>query len=75
MLLGEIVEDVPWCSCVVWGLLTSQFFFSSGHQATFPNIRWQAAYTGFQGDFNDYSIPVTLITLNTFAAQVKFLLD
>ena len=61
---------MPWCSIVLWGLLGSHFFFSTGHQATVTTIRWEAAYTGFHGDFEVYLIPAILITLNTFAGPI-----
>lgn len=37
-----------------------------------PSIRWEAAFTGFVGDFNNHILPAILILLNTFASQVIF---
>ena len=60
----------PWSTVVLWGLISSNFFFSTGHQATVPNIRWDAAFVGFHGDHDYYAFPALLITLNTFASHI-----
>ena len=54
----------------MWGLISSNFFYATGHQATIPNIRWEAAFVGFHGDHNYYAFPALLITFNTFAAHI-----
>eukprot|EP00058_Branchiostoma_floridae_P010411 XP_002595899.1 hypothetical protein BRAFLDRAFT_235494 [Branchiostoma floridae] len=64
--------DVPWPVVVGWGLMTSQFFFYTGHQAAIPTIRFESAFTGFYGDFDNNLVPAVLIGLNTFASQVLF---
>ncbi|KAL8611892.1 hypothetical protein ACOMHN_033637 [Nucella lapillus] len=61
---------VPWLAVATHGLLSSAFFFATGHQATIPNIRFEVAFTGFHGDFSSHAIPALLITLNTYAAPV-----
>ncbi|KAK3601443.1 hypothetical protein CHS0354_033569 [Potamilus streckersoni] len=53
-------------------LMTSVFFYGTGHQATIPSIRWEAAFVGFHGDFTNNIVPAILILFNTFAAQVLF---
>jgi phosphatidylinositol glycan class O len=63
---------VPWLAVVMHGLLSSVFFFATGHQATIPTIRFESAFTGFHGDFNNNMLPALLITLNTFAAPIFF---
>ena len=67
-----ILEDIgiPWSTVVMWGLISSNFFFTTGHQATVPNIRWDAAFVGFYGHHNYYAFPALLITLNTFASHM-----
>ena len=67
-------EPVPWLITVMYGVLTSVFFYVTGHQATIPTIRFDSAFTGFHGDFNYHFIPASLITLNTFAGPVFFTL-
>ncbi|XP_013403091.1 GPI ethanolamine phosphate transferase 3 [Lingula anatina] len=62
--------DVPWSVIVLWGLMSSQYFFATGHQATVPTIKWEAAFTGFHGDFESHILPGLLIHLNTFASEV-----
>ena len=70
-ILFLIAEDCgsPWSSVVLWGLVTSSFFYLTGHQATVPNIRWDAGFVGFHGDHQYYAFPAFLITMNTFAAH------
>jgi len=67
---GVKTEDAPWCCVILWCMLSSIFFFASGHQHTLTHIRWESAYVGFHGDHATYIIPATLVILNTFAAQV-----
>lgn len=47
----------PWHAVIVWGLLSSQYFFSTGHQATIPAIRFEAAFVGLPGDMNNNILP------------------
>ncbi|KAK7116395.1 GPI ethanolamine phosphate transferase 3-like [Littorina saxatilis] len=63
---------VPWIPIITHGLLSSTFFYATGHHATIPAIRFEAAFTGFHGDFSTNIIPALLITLNTFAAPIFF---
>lgn len=65
-------RPVPWMSLVSWCLLMSHFFYATGHQASIPSIRFEAAFTGFQDDFESKIVPGILIYLNTFASQVLF---
>ncbi|CAH1253896.1 PIGO [Branchiostoma lanceolatum] len=67
-----VLSQVPWPVVVGWGLMTSQYFFYTGHQAAIPTIRFESAFTGFYGDFDNNLIPAMLIGLNTFASQVLF---
>lgn len=63
---------MPWIAVVTHGLLSSTFFYATGHHATIPSIRFESAFTGFHGDFSNNFIPALLITLNTFAAPIFF---
>ncbi|OWF39015.1 GPI ethanolamine phosphate transferase 3-like [Mizuhopecten yessoensis] len=55
---------------VLHSVLSSLYFYTTGHQATVPAIRFEAAFVGFHGDFQNYALPAMLIHLNTFAAHV-----
>ncbi|XP_054748471.2 GPI ethanolamine phosphate transferase 3-like [Lytechinus pictus] len=65
---------VPWYVIGVWSLIASQYFFATGHQATFTAIKFESAYVGFNSDFPRYLyfIPATLVSLNTFGSQIFF---
>ncbi|XP_057663664.1 GPI ethanolamine phosphate transferase 3 [Diorhabda carinulata] len=62
--------DVPNISIAVWIILSQYFFYASGHQPSFPNISWEAAFIGTSGIFSNNFIPGTLIILNTFCSYV-----
>lgn len=66
------VPAVSLSNIVIWSMFGAAYFFATGHQATVPTIRWDAAYVGFVGDFPKwmYFIPGLLITLNTFASSI-----
>ena len=51
-------------------LLSTHFFYATGHHATIPSIRFEAAYVGFHGNWNVQIIPAFLIFLNTYSAEV-----
>ncbi|XP_033108786.1 GPI ethanolamine phosphate transferase 3-like isoform X2 [Anneissia japonica] len=65
---------VTWYAVFGWGLMASQFFFVTGHHATFPSIRFEAGFVGFNGDFPVYLyfIPAVLIGANTFSSNIIF---
>ncbi|XP_071502942.1 GPI ethanolamine phosphate transferase 3-like [Diadema antillarum] len=65
---------VPWYVTAGWSVMATQYFFATGHQATFTAIKFESAYTGFDGDFPRYLyiIPATLVSFNTFGAQIFF---
>ena len=50
--------------------MSVHFFYCTGHQSTITTLHWQAAYTGFHGNFNTYVIPFILMVLNTFSSYV-----
>ncbi|XP_071965885.1 GPI ethanolamine phosphate transferase 3-like [Antedon mediterranea] len=68
---------VPWYIIFSWGLMASEFFFVTGHHATFPSIQFEAGFVGFHGDFPVYLywVPAILIGANTFAANILFALS
>jgi phosphatidylinositol glycan class O len=53
-------------------MMSSLSFYSSGHQATIPSIRFEAAFVGLPGDMESFYLPGILILLNTFASDVVF---
>ena len=67
---------VPGPVILLWFLLDSLAFFTTGHQPTFPHIQWSAAFVGFQGtEFGGDSwlghiIPITLVGWNTFSTVI-----
>ncbi|XP_060076738.1 GPI ethanolamine phosphate transferase 3-like isoform X2 [Ylistrum balloti] len=72
-LVTAMVKSVTWnlVGVVVYHtVLSSFYFYTTGHQATVPTIRFESAFIGFHGDFQNYALPAILIYLNTFAAQV-----
>ncbi|CAG5135395.1 unnamed protein product [Candidula unifasciata] len=70
--LDSVNEGPTWSGIVMLSLLSTIFFFATGHQATIPSIRFEAAYTGFYGDFNTLLLPGFLIWLNTFSGPIIF---
>jgi len=55
-------------TAVCWSLMTLQFFFATGHDWSFSDLQFEAAFIGFE-QFN-YLAGSTLLTLNTFASAV-----
>ncbi|XP_026153860.1 GPI ethanolamine phosphate transferase 3 [Mastacembelus armatus] len=64
--------NVPWTPIVLWSLAATQFFHATGHLPTFPSIQWGAAFVGFPDGHIGTILPGSLVTLNTFAAQIMF---
>lgn len=65
-------DDLLSFGVLSFSILSSNFFYSFGHQATIPAIRFEAAFIGFHGDWNNKIIPATLIHSNMFAAEIIF---
>lgn len=51
-------------------LLSVYFFYATGHQATFPNIPWDAAFIGTSENFTNNFLPALLVILNTFGSYI-----
>ncbi|XP_072391039.1 GPI ethanolamine phosphate transferase 3 isoform X1 [Diabrotica undecimpunctata] len=66
----EQLFDVPNISILIWIILAQYFFYATGHQPSFPNISWEAAFIGTTGTFSNNVIPGTLIILNTFCSYI-----
>nr|XP_039271135.1 GPI ethanolamine phosphate transferase 3-like [Styela clava] len=61
---------VPWSSVILWGMISSFWWFATGHQASISSIQWDAAFVGFQGSHATNIIPGLLVLLNTFCMQI-----
>nr|CAD7395860.1 unnamed protein product [Timema cristinae] len=70
IIVAEQLFIVPWSSVLSWGFLASYFFYGTGHQPTFSNIQWEAAFVGTGGIFHTHVVPALLVGLNTFCAQM-----
>lgn len=66
------ISDPSWSMVVLWHFLSSYYFYCTGHQATIPSIRFEAAFVGFPGDMENLILPGFLILLNTFSGPVLF---
>ncbi|RZC40659.1 GPI ethanolamine phosphate transferase 3, partial [Asbolus verrucosus] len=62
--------EIPNMSLLVWVILSQYFFYGTGHQPSFPNIIWDAAFVGTSGIFKHNFVPATLIIINTFCSQI-----
>uniref|UniRef100_A0A8C3SWL0 GPI ethanolamine phosphate transferase 3, catalytic subunit n=1 Tax=Chelydra serpentina TaxID=8475 RepID=A0A8C3SWL0_CHESE len=63
---------VPWYAVTAWVFAATQFFYSTGHQPTFPAIHWNAAFVGFQQGHSTHLLPAVLVGANTFASHILF---
>ena len=68
-LLPFFVLDPSWTMIVLWHLLSSYYFYCTGHQATIPSIRFEAAFVGFPGDMENLFLPGKA---RSFANRSKF---
>lgn len=55
---------------IIWSLLTNFFFYATGHQATFSNIVWDAAFIGTGGALKNVYFQGFLVILNTFGSHI-----
>lgn len=62
--------EVPSVSLLTWVILSLYFFYATGHQPTFPNIAWGAAFVGTGGEFSHNFVPATLVIINTFGSHL-----
>ncbi|XP_037082431.1 GPI ethanolamine phosphate transferase 3-like [Pollicipes pollicipes] len=59
-----------WAAAVLWAELASFQFFSTGHQATFPSIQWDAAVAGLHMMPTGLLLPGLCVLLATFASEL-----
>lgn len=69
LFLDQLFET-PGSAILAVVILSHYFFYASGHQPTFPNIAWEAAFIGTSGVFSHNFIPATLIIINTFGSYI-----
>ncbi|CAG9863059.1 unnamed protein product [Phyllotreta striolata] len=66
----EQLFEVPNVSILVWIILAHYFFYASGHQPTFTDIAWEAAFIGTSGVFSSNFVPAALVIVNTFCSYI-----
>ena len=66
----EKLLEIPSTSLLLWTMLPVYFFYGTGHQPTFPNIVWEAAFIGTGENFSNNFIPGALIIMNTFGSYM-----
>ena len=67
MPLGSLLFPV-----ITWSMMSSLNFYSSGHQATIPSIRFDAAFVGLPGDMENFYLPGVYLA-STTALEMSFL--
>ena len=67
-----ILVGASWPVCVLWGLMSCQYFFGFGHHATVTSLRFEAGFVGLHGEIHTYNLPfaAVLVGLNTLGSQV-----
>lgn len=75
----EQIFNVPWSTVVVYWLIESLLFYSTGHQPTFSSIQWNAAFVGISGSnygtdttLAGFLIPVVMVGWNTFTSRIIY---
>ncbi|CAG8688496.1 14027_t:CDS:1 [Gigaspora rosea] len=63
-------KSTKFLDVVILSLLSSLYFFSTGHQATLSSIQWSVGFIGIE-ELN-YFISPSLVTLNTLSSQILF---
>ncbi|XP_019852911.1 PREDICTED: GPI ethanolamine phosphate transferase 3-like isoform X2 [Amphimedon queenslandica] len=76
ILLTQILSKMHTISSLsratLCSLLSYQFFFSFGHQATITSLHFDAAFVGVYGEMTPLKLPIAglFVTINTLASQV-----
>ncbi|XP_060532021.1 GPI ethanolamine phosphate transferase 3 [Cylas formicarius] len=66
----EELFSIPNTSILSWIVLVQYFFYGTGHQPSFPNIMWDAAFVGTAGLTQRVFIQGMLIVINTFCSYI-----
>ena len=58
---------------VLWGLVSSQFFFGFGHHATVVSLRFEAGFVGLHGEMSGINLLCggLLVGLNMLGSHVS----
>lgn len=51
-------------------MISSFWWFATGHQASISSINWDPAFVGFEGNHLSPLIPAALITISTYSSQI-----
>ena len=67
------VERSSWPVVVLWGLVSSQFFFGFGHHATVTSLRFDAGFVGLRGEMSGLPLLFAglLVGLNMLGSHVS----
>jgi phosphatidylinositol glycan class O len=55
-LYSSQVADRSWPLVVLWGLVSSQYFFGFGHHATVVSLRFEAGFVGLHGEMSGLNL-------------------
>lgn len=70
-LFIDQLSIVPWWSIICWGLSAVHFFYTTGHQATFPSLDWNSAFIlSSSGQLESHVLPAILVIANTFCSYI-----
>ena len=72
IIMYALLVGTSWPVCVMWSLMSCQFFFGFGHHATVTSLRFEAGFVGLHGEIHKYNLPfaAALVGLNTLGSQV-----
>lgn len=62
--------NTPNIFILVWSFLSYYFFYSTGHQATFNSIPWNAAFIGTSGQLVNVYLQGALVIINVFGSHI-----
>ena len=68
------VAPSTWPTAVYWSVVTTLFFHATGHEATIPSIKFDAAFVGIHGEVDSlptFLLAGLLVGLNTLGSQVR----
>lgn len=68
----DLLAALSWPLVVLWGLVSSQFFFGFGHHATVVSLRFDAGFVGLHGQMSGLNLLCAgmLVGLNMLGSQV-----
>ncbi|RHZ48692.1 hypothetical protein Glove_543g52 [Diversispora epigaea] len=67
---NNLIRSTKFIYIVIISLLSTLYFFSTGHQATLSSIQWSTGFIGISEA--NFTITPILIILNTLASQILF---